>query len=291
MERSPMSTSRQTAQSALDGRVAVVTGASRGIGKGVSLELAAAGATVYLTGRTVHPADGVTGSLTETAAEIAEAGGVGVGIPVGCDHASDDDVAAVFARVGDERGHVDVLVNCVFNSAAFRSTIGRPFWELPISIWHDVVDLGTRSAYVASAHAAALMASVGGGLIVNISARGAERYRYNVAYGVGKAALDRMTRDMAFELREHGVAVISLWPGAIRTEHMDAMFGAGDRWALENFPDPDVLETPRYVGRAVTALASDRAVMARTGQRLWVAELGAAYGFADERGRTHTVPE
>ena len=184
-----------------------------------------------------------------------------------------------------------MLVNCVFNSAAFRSTIGRPFWELPISIWHDVVDLGTRSAYVASVHAVPLMLGHDpGALIVNISARGAQHYRYNVAYGVGKAALDRMTGDMAHELQEHGVAVISLWPGAIRTEHMDAMIAAGDRWALENFPDPDLLETPRYVGRAVAALAADPTVMKRTGQRFWVAEIAADYGFTDEHGRTHAIP-
>jgi NAD(P)-dependent dehydrogenase (short-subunit alcohol dehydrogenase family) len=275
---------------ALDAKVAVVTGASRGIGKGVALELARAGATVYLTGRTARPSDGASGSLAETAAEIAGDGGVG--IPAPCDHSSDDEVAAVFARVGDEQGRLDVLVNCVFNSAAFRSTIGRPFWELPVGVWHDVVDLGTRSAYVASADAAPLLLdSASGGLIVNISARGADRYRYNVVYGVGKAALDRMTRDMALELHEHGVAVVSMWPGTIRTEHMDAMIAAGDPWALENFPDPDALETPRYVGRAVAALAADPHVLERTGRRFWSAEIGVEYGLTDEHGRTHAVPE
>jgi dehydrogenase/reductase SDR family member 1 len=275
---------------ALDAKVAVVAGASRGIGKGIALELGAAGATVYLTGRTVQPSNNTSGSLAETAAQIDGAGGRAV--PVPCDHASDDDVAALFARIDDEQGRLDVLVNSVFNSAAFRSTIGRPFWELPVSIWHDVIDLGTRSAYVAGAYAAPLMVGQDtGGLIVNISARGAAQYRYNVAYGVGKAALDRMTVDMARELQEHRVAVISLWPGAIRTEHMDAMIAAGDPWALETFPDPELLETPRFVGRAVTALAADRLVMARTGRRFWAAEIAADYGFADEHGRTHAVPE
>jgi dehydrogenase/reductase SDR family protein 1 len=273
----------------LKGKVAVVTGASRGIGKGIAVELGAAGATVYLTGRTMRPTDGSPGSLAETAAEIEAAGGASVA--VGCDHASDTDVAALFDQIRDEQGHADVLVNCVFNSFAFRSTIGRPFWELPISAWHDVVDLGTRSAYVASAHAAPLMLEADGGLIVNISARGAERYRYNVVYGVGKAALDRMTADMAHDLMDRGVAVVSLWPSTIRTEHMDAMFAAQDPWALETFPDPDLLETPRFVGRAVAALAADPDVMARTGGRFWAAEIAADYGLVDEFGRTHAVPE
>jgi dehydrogenase/reductase SDR family member 1 len=274
----------------LDGRVAVVAGASRGIGKGIALELGAAGATVYLTGRTLESSNGSPGSLAETAAEIEAAGGVSV--PVRCDHAVDDDVADLFTQIREEQGRVDLLVNCVFNSAAFRSTIGRPFWELPISVWHDVVDLGTRSAYVASAQAVPLMLRhERPGLIVNISARGAERYRYNVVYGVGKAALDKMTRDMADELQDRAVAVISLWPGTIRTEHMDAMFAANDPWALENFPDPEQLETPRFVGRAVAALAADPDVMSRTGGRFWAAEIAAEYGLADEFGRTHQVPE
>jgi dehydrogenase/reductase SDR family member 1 len=274
---------------ALSGKVAVVAGASRGIGKGIALELGAAGVTVFLTGRTLQAAAGSDGSLAQTAAEIDAAGGAGV--PVRCDHASDEDVAALFARVGAEHGHLDVLVNSVFNSAAFRPSIGRPFWELPIAVWHDVVDLGTRSAYVASVHAAPLMLGHAGALIVSVSARGAARYRYNVVYGVGKAALDRMSADMAHELLPHGVAVISLWPGTIRTEHMDAMIAARDPWALENFPEPDLLETPRFVGRAVTALASDANVLARTGRRFWSAELAADYGFVDEHGLAHAVPE
>ena len=184
------------------------------------------------------------------------------------------------------------LVNCVFNSSAFRSTLGRSFWELPISVWHDVVDLGTRSAYVASAHAVPLMLDRGDGLIVNISARGAERYRYNVAYGVGKAALDRMTRDMADELRDRGVAVISLWPGTIRTEHMDAMFEAGDSWALDEFLRNPINSRRRgsSAGRSPPSPA-DPNVMARSGGRFWAAEIAAEYGLADEYGRTHPVPE
>jgi NAD(P)-dependent dehydrogenase (short-subunit alcohol dehydrogenase family) len=267
---------------ALEGKVAVVAGASRGIGKGIAYELGAAGATVFVSGRTAE-------SLAQIAADIDAAGGTGIAVP--CDHASDASVASLFARVRAEQGRLDVLVNSVFNSSAFRPTIGTPFWELPTQVWTDVIDLGTRSAYVNSVHAAPLLLSQGRGLIVNISARGAERYRYNVVYGVGKAALDRMTRDMAHELRDHGVAVVSLWPGAIRTEHMDAMIESGDPWALETFPQPELLETPRYVGRTVAALAADPDVLARSGRRFWSAELGRDYRVTDEHGRPHELPE
>ena len=184
----------------LDGRVAVVIGASRGIGKGIAVELALAGAHVVVAGRTLDPAPGPSGSLAETVALIAELGGGAEAVR--CDVTDDEQIAALFARIGERSGRLDVLVNAAFDTPGFRSTIDVPFWELPISIWHDVVDLGTRSIYVACAHATPLMLGGGGGTIVNISARGAETYRYNVAYGVGKAAVDRMTRDMAHELRD-----------------------------------------------------------------------------------------
>jgi dehydrogenase/reductase SDR family member 1 len=274
---------------ALDGRVAVVIGATRGIGKGIALELAAAGAVVYAAARTVEPVAGRVGSLAETVAAIAADGGEAHAI--GCDVGDDAAVAALFERVQAERGRLDVLVNCAFDSFAFRETIGVPFWELPVSIWHDVVDLGTRSAYVACVHAVPLLLASDGGLIVNVSARGANRYRYNVAYGVGKAALDRMTADMAVDLEGRGVAVVSVWPGTIRTEHIDHMVEQGDEWALTTLGDIDAMETPRYVGRCVTALAADPDAGSRSGTRCWIAELGAAYGVVDEHGRTHDLPE
>ena len=178
----------------------------------------------------------------------------------------------------------------MFNAHEFGGTIGQRFWELPVEIWHDVVDVGTRSAYMAAAGSAPLLLAAGGGLIVHVSGRAAERYRYNVAYGVGKAALDKMTRDMAQELREYAVAVVSLWPNVTRTEHIDIAAAAGDSERL-GFGDLDLLETPRYTGRAVVALAADPTLMGRTGRRFWVAELAADYGFLDENGRDHPLPE
>ncbi len=272
----------------LNGRVAVVAGATRGIGKGVALELAAAGAHVVVAGRTLEPGEGRTGSLGETVAAITGTGGSAS--PYRCDFLDDENVAALFAAVAAEHGRLDVLVNSVFDARRFSSSIGRRFWELPVDVWREVVDVGTRTAYSAATFAAPLLIRSGGGLIANISGRGAERYRYNVAYGVGKAALDKMTRDMAEDLADLQVAVVSLWPNVTRTENVDASTAANAA-AAAAYGDLDLMETPRYSGRAVVALASDPKVMARSGHRFWVAELGAEYGFTDEHGREHPLPQ
>ena len=270
----------------LDGKVAVVAGASRGIGRGVAVEAALAGATVYVTARTIDPTPGVP---VTTAAEIEAHGGTAVAVE--CDYTDDDNVSRVFAQVEADHGRVDLLVNSVFDAASFGASIGRAFWELPLDLWHEVVDVGTRSSYVASYYAAPLLLKTGSGLIVNVSARGAERYRYNVAYGAGKAALDKMTADMAEDLRQHEVAVVSLWPNVTRTENLNAGAAAAPEQVQALYGDMDLLETPRYTGRAVVALAADPDVMTRTGRRYWVAQLGAEYGFVDENGRDHPIPE
>jgi NAD(P)-dependent dehydrogenase (short-subunit alcohol dehydrogenase family) len=273
----------------LDGKVAVVLGASRGIGRGIAQELGAAGAVVYAAGRSLHATPGHFGSLTETAEWITAQGGTAV--PVRCDAMVDAEVAALFDRVKADHGKVDVLVNSVFNSPDFGSSIGSRFWELPLDIWRDVFDIGTRTAYVASFYAAPLLLAAGrGSLIVNVSGRGASRYRYNVAYGVGKAALDKMTRDMAVELEPEGIAVVSIWPNVTRTEHMDAA-RAADPNALHALGDIDTFETPRYSGRVVAALACDEDLLSRTGTCPWVAELAAHYRVVDELGRQHPLPE
>jgi len=266
----------------LDGRVAIVTGASRGIGRGCALELAAAGATVYLTGRTV--ADGsapLPGSIGATAAEIAAGGGRAVA--VACDHRDDAQVEALFARVLAEQGRLDVLVNNAFLIPK-ELTSGRPFWENPISNWDDMVDVGTRSAYVASVFAARAMTARRSGLIANVSSSGAAEYAWHVAYGVGKAALDRLTADSAHELRAHGVAVVSLWPGLVRTERVERLRGALP--AL----DVDAAESPRFSGRAVVALAGDPEVMHRSGSAWSCHDLALDYGFRDVDGRLPKGP-
>lgn len=271
------------------GRVAVVTGASRGIGKGIALELGAAGATVYVTGRTVEGGGPLPGTIADTAAEVDRLGGTGVA--VACDHRDDQAVAALFARVESEQGRLDVLVNNVFSAPAIAPWVGRPFWELPIEAWDETIDIGVRSHYVAARFAVPLMFAGEGGLIVNVSSSGAVQYAHNVAYGVGKAALDKMTADMAHELAPHGVAVVSIWPGLVRTElvMLGARETADGRRVLDlrgagEF-DLSEAESPRFAGRAVVALATDPDVMTRTGHAYSVARLASEYGFTDVDGK------
>jgi NAD(P)-dependent dehydrogenase (short-subunit alcohol dehydrogenase family) len=268
--------------------VAVVVGASRGIGRGVAFELGVAGATVVAAGRTLEPSPGRVGCLRDTVASITALGAPA--LAVRCDATDAAQVLELFDRVRAETGGLDILVNAAFDTPGFRSSIGVPFWQLPVTIWNEVVDLGTKSVYSACV-AAAPMLLEGGGLIVNISGWGAETYRYNVAYGVGKAALDRMTRDMAYELRDRKVAVVSVWPGTTRTEHIDAMLARRDAWARANVGDVESMETPRYLGRCVAALARDDDVMARSGRRFWTAELARDYQVTDEYGRRHPIPD
>lgn len=285
----------------LAGRVAVVTGATRGVGKGVALGLAEAGATVVVTGRTEHARGGrLRGSLDETAEAVREAGGIPV--PIRCDHSDDDQVRALFERVGAELGRLDVLVNNAFKVPRV-SFASKRFWELPLSIWDDMHRVGLRSHYAASALAAPLLIRTAsqakqdvepdapgeGGLegqppgppplIANISSYGGGQYVFGVAYGVGKAGVDRMAADMAHDLGPFGVAAVSLWPGIVRTERMLRLRGMG----AMDFDDTNS-ESPRFTGRAVAALAADPGLMERSGQRLIVAELARAYGFTDVGG-------
>jgi dehydrogenase/reductase SDR family protein 1 len=272
-------------------RVAVVTGASRGIGKGIALELGALGATVYVTGRTVADGGVLPGTVAETARLVGELGGTGIG--VACDHHDDAEVEALIARVLSEEGRIDVLVNNVFSAPALSQWLGKPFWELPVEAWDEVIDVGLRSHYVAARLAAPTMIAQGDGLIVNVSSSGAVQYAHVVSYGVGKAALDRMTADMAHELRPHNVAVVSVWPGLVRTELVLMGAKAGpDGTSTINLPgegafDLSHAESPRFVGRAVAALATDPHRLARSGRAFPVGELAADYGFTDVDG---TVP-
>jgi NAD(P)-dependent dehydrogenase (short-subunit alcohol dehydrogenase family) len=261
---------------ALSGRVAVVTGASRGVGRGCAVELGAAGATVYLTGRTLRDGDAPLPGSIESAARAVDAAG-GRGIAVACDHRDDAAVEALFARVAREEGRLDVLVNNAFLIPP-ELTSGRKFWEVPLSNWDDMLDVGTRSAYAASVFAARLMLPARRGLIANISSSGAKQYAWHVCYGVGKAALDRLTADTAHELAPHGVAVVSLWPGLVLTERVMRV-----RERLPGLAQHRG-ETPRFAGRAVAALAADAELMRYSGRALAVRELALAYGFRDLDG-------
>jgi dehydrogenase/reductase SDR family protein 1 len=255
----------------LEGQIALVTGASRGVGKGIARGLGEAGATVYVTGRSVEPG-AIPGTIGETAAEVTALGGRG--IAVACDLADDAAVAALFARLHAEHGALDILVNNAFAVPSER--IVAPFWELPIDQWDTMHTVGLRSHYVAAWHAAPAMIARGRGLVVNVSSFGAKITAVNVAYGVGKAGVDRMSRDMAKDLGTHGVTVVSIWPGIVRTErHLAEQLGL----------DPVKMgESAQFSGRGVAALAADPARHGKTGQALVVAELAREYGFTDIDG-------
>lgn len=267
---------------ALAGAVAIVTGGSRGVGKGIALELGAAGATVYITGRSGADGDGpvvfgtrLPGTVHATADEVTALGGRGVGVPL--DHRDDAAVEALFSRVVEESGHLNLLVNNAYLVPEALLS-GLPFWEMPLSLWDEMTDVGVRSHYVAASHAAKQMVRQGNGLIVNTSSPGGANFSMTPAYGVGKAAVDRMTFDMAHELRGHNVAVVALWLGLISTErtHVAARHIAAF--------DISSAETPRFVGRGVVGLAADPEVMALTSQVLYSAELADRYAFTDEDG-------
>lgn len=276
----------------MKGKVAVVTGASRGIGKGIAIELGAAGATVYVTGRTVRPGR-LPGTVSETAAEIDRLGGSGIAVL--CDHARDEDVTALVERVAYERGELDVLVNNVYDAPGSARWLGKPFWEVPAEGWDHTFQVGVRSHYVAAALAAPLLMKSPGGLIVNVSSPGAVRYTHNVVYGVAKAALDRMTADMAHDLAPHQVSAVSIWPGIVNTELLQAVPLDADGRRILRLPgegdyDLDEAETPRFAGRAVVALATDPNVRERSGKAFFVAELAESYGFTDVDGRVPKPP-
>ncbi|RDI50787.1 SDR family NAD(P)-dependent oxidoreductase [Nocardia mexicana] len=270
----------------LTGRVAVVTGASRGIGKGIALELGAAGATVYVTGRSAQPGQ-LPGTVGRTASEIGELGGTGV--PFVCDHRDDTAVADLFAKVRADHGRLDVLVNNVYNAPASSRWLGKPFWEVPPAAWDESFDIGVRSHYVASHFAAPLLIE-SGGLIVSVSSPGAEHHTHNTVYGVAKAAVDRLTADMAHDFADTEVTAVSIWPGIVNTELLQMVPPGADGRRLITLPgegtfDLDEAESPRFPGRAVVALAGDPNRRARTGKAWRVADLAEDYGFTDVDGR------
>jgi len=270
----------------LSGRVALVTGASKNIGKGIALEIGAAGAVVYLTARTLDDTPGALGSLRRTAAEI-DAGG-GQSIPLQCDHTNDGEVARVFEEITARHGRLDLVVNVA--SPDFSSMVGKPFWELPFDEISRCLEIGPRSNYVTTALAAPIMIAQRGGLVVNISSHGSGAYLLSVPYGAGKAAIDKITRDTASELRGHGVAVVSLWPGLVLTEgllsHAEV---APDGTRTLHGLDIGFGETPKFNGRAVVALASDPEIMKRSGGSFWSSRLAREYGFTEDDG--HLPPE
>ncbi len=268
----------------LRGKVAIVTGASRGIGRGAALGLAELGATVYVTGRTesgeMLPEFLNKTSIYNTADEATKLGGVGIAHK--CDHSSDDEVEALFKRVMKEQGRLDILVNNAWSGGMHAMQgyfFNTPFWKQPVSLWDDNFNVGLRSNYVASRLAAGIMAEQKSGLIINISFYGGRHYFNNVSYGVCKAAVDRLSADTAFELKEHGVSVFSLYPGQVSTEGMVEFAKNSKDINIEN------MESPQFTGRCIAALAMDSNAIRGTGEILITAELAEKYGFTDIDGK------
>ena len=250
----------------LEGKVAVVTGGTFGVGRGIAGALAKCGARVFVTGRSVDESAAADGGITS----------------IRCDHRVDAEVAAAFERIARQTDGIDILVNNVWGGyermvedGAF--TWGKPFWEQPLWRWDSMFNAGVRAHYQASQLAARSMVARRSGLIVNISFWAAQKHIANVAYGVSKAATDKMSADMAVELRPYGVTALSLYPGLVRTEKV--MEAAA--WL-----DMTNSESPEFIGRAVAALAADSDVIRHSGAVLVAARVAMEYGFTDVDGKS-----
>lgn len=261
----------------LQGKVAIVAGGSRGAGAGVARALGSAGATVYVSGRTVRggppPRDGAAGTVEDTAEEVTRRGGVG--IAAACDHTVDAQVATLFERVQQEQGRLDLLVNAVWGGnelPSLQADWGRPFWEQdepPAGGWDAMFTTGVRPALIAAHHASRVMAAQKGGLIVNVSfaypSPAPSPYIGHLLYDLSKVALCRLAFGLSEELRPHGVAALALSPGHMRTERVLRHFDT-DEQSWRSVPELAGSETPEYLGRAVAALAADPDVLRRSGQ-------------------------
>ena len=260
-------------------RVALVTGASRGAGKGIAIALGASGATVYVTGRTRNEGDNpLPGTVEATADAVTEAGGRGIALY--CDHADDEQVRAAFAQVEREQGKLDILVN---NATSLHDalTVKGPFWEKPLALT-ELWNVGMRSHYTATHIAAPLLLASDRALVVHTSSFGGRIYMHGPAYGAGKAAVDKMAHDMAVDFQPYGVAVVSIWMGLLLTERTRQVFEAEP----EMYADlVDTCETPQFTGRVIEALYRDPQMMERSG-KVWIgAELGQDYGVTDINGK------
>ncbi|XP_030412035.1 dehydrogenase/reductase SDR family member 1 [Gopherus evgoodei] len=264
----------------LAGQVCLVTGASRGLGKGIALQLSEAGATVYITARHRE-------QLLRAAEEVSARGGRCV--PVVCDSSREEEVAALFERLQQaEGGRLDVLVANAFSGVdAIGAQRGLPFWESPAALWDLINNAGLRGHYFCARYAARLMVPAGHGLIVFISSPGGLRYMFNVPYGVGKAACDRLAADCAVELRPYSVACVTLWPGLVRTEAVlkEAEGSGSGSWdeVLQKMIGNS--ESPEVSGKCVVGLASDPAIMCLSGKVLLTPDLARRYRFRDVDGK------
>lgn len=268
--------------------VAVVTGASRGAGRGIAIALGSYGCTVYVTGRSQKSDDApkvgeerLPGTIYETADAVTAAGGKG--IPVRVDSGVDNDIKALFEQVEREQGKLDILINNAFPNYDEMTTPGK-FWEKSVNLV-DMLDVGVRGSYVASYYAAPLLIKSGKGLIIFTSASGASHYVFGPVYGAHKASLDKFAADMAVDFRDHNVACLSIWMGTLLTERVHLM--------AKKDPDKfsfllDVAETPEFTGHIIWALFNDPNLMEKSGQTVIGAETAVEYGIKDKDGRQPT---
>ncbi|MEQ1438915.1 SDR family NAD(P)-dependent oxidoreductase [Fontimonas sp. SYSU GA230001] len=260
----------------LKGVVAVVTGASRGAGKGIAIALGAHGATVYVTGRSLKEGDAaLPGTIAATADAVTKAGGTGIAVAV--DHAKDGDVKALFERVQKEQGRLDILVN---NATFLHDQLIEKggFWQKPLELV-DILDVGLRSAYVASWYAAPLMVARKNGLIAFTSSFGASCYMHGPAYGAQKVGVDKFAKDMGVDLKAHNVAAVSIWMGMLRTDRTKRVMDAEPQKYAGFW---EIAETPEFTGHLLAALYNDPKRMDKSGQVLIGAELAQEYGITDE---------
>ncbi|KAK0401880.1 hypothetical protein QR680_016024 [Steinernema hermaphroditum] len=271
--------------SRLAGKVALVTGASRGIGKGIALQLGQAGATVYVTGRPAAKQESISKklqlpTLEQTAKEITSRGGKG--IAVYCDHSDSTDIKKLFQRIAKEQNNqLDILVNNAFSAVlTISKSIGTKFYDLDPNIFDEINNVGLKNHYTCSVYAAKLMVPKKSGLIVTVSSSGGLSHLFNTAYGVGKAGKDRMAADMAHELIDSNVCSVSLWPGPVKTEIIERTVLVANKHPNYKFFSEG--ETIVFSGKCVVALATDEKAMEMTGQILTTSRLARHYSLFDE---------
>ena len=259
--------------------VVVVTGASRGAGRGIAIGLGQHGATVYVTGRSEKAGDAtMPGTIYETAEAVTAAGGKGIAVRV--DHADDKQVKNLFEQIARDEGRIDILVN---NAASIYDELTTPghFWQKPLKLSH-LIDVGLRSSYVASYYAAPLMVDKRHGLIAFTSGSGAVHYVYGPAYGAQKAGQDKLAADMAVDLKDYNVAAVSIWMGAVFTDRLKAVI---DSNPVKFDHLRDTCETAEFTGHVIWALYTDPKLMELSGETVIGAEMAMKYGFKDAGDR------
>ncbi len=267
-----------------DKRIILVTGASRGAGKGIALALAKPGSTIYVTGRSQSEGDAALPGTVFATVEAIEARGAKA-VPLVCDHRDDQQVRKVFEVIESEQGRLDILVNNALQVPE-GLTLPGPFWQKPLAL-QDILNVGLRSSYVASYFAAPLLLKSAQGLVVNTSSAGGRCYMHGPAYGAGKAGVDKMAHDMAVDFRPYNVAVVSLWMGLLKTERSMRVFEQQPELYAEAVA---AAESPEFPGLVIDALYRDAELMSRSGKVYYGAELAEEYGVVDIDGKQPPSP-